>query len=349
VRRPATWLAVGVVLLVGVAAAADGLRQKAAKSEVSSTTTTTPAGTTTRASPATGLSGVLYYTDQQCLLVARRLPDLRPVRSPAWNECGFSLSDDADRVAAEGFVWHPGGTVRASQSEGSVAVVLEEGSSESSYAFRGSAPSFSPQARLTFGLGTEIRMMDAGCPLLVSDEPLVPARAIRRCSTVIVPREAVERAARRHPSFDRATGFLSVSIRETVWLRAQQGPNLLATLLRLRTRTAEEFDLIGLFELGAIAETIALFETGSGLEASPGGSFFGVQRERGSVLLFDRDGSSLSLPHLTGAREFAWSPNESWVAIATERKVLVATTKTPTPLIRELDIDAGDIAWAGEP
>lgn len=329
-RRPATWLAVGVVLLVGVAAAADALRQKAAKPEAASSTTT-PAGTTTRASPATGLSGVLYNTDQQCRLVARRLPDLRPVRSPTWNECGFSLSHDAQRVAAKGFTWHPSGSVRAAQTGGSVAVVLQEGSSERSYTFRGSAPSFNEQALLTFALGTEIRAMDAGCPLSRADDPLISATAIRRCSTVIAAQEAVERAARRHPSLDRATGLLAVSVRETVWLGAQQGPSLLAALLQLRTRTAEEFDLIGLFERGAIVETIALFETVSGLEASPGGSFFGVQRERGGVLLFDRDGFSLPLPNRTDAREFAWSPNESWVAIATERKVLVATTRRPLP------------------
>ena len=347
-RRPATWLAVGVVLLVGVAAAADAVRKKASKPEVVPTTTAT-AGTTLPATPATGLNGRLFYTDEPCRLVARQLPDLQRVQAPTWNECGFSLSDDAQRVAAEGFTWHPGGSVRASQSEASVVVVLQEGSSESSYTFGGSAPSFSPQARLTFASGTEVRVMDAGCPLLLSDEPLVPPRAIRRCSSVVLPREAVERAARRHPSFDRATGFLSVSIRETVWLGAQQGPTLLAALLRLRTRTAEEFDLIGLFERGSIAETLALFETAKGLEASPGGSFLGVQREGGGVLLFDRNGFSLALPNLREAREFAWSPDESWVAIATPSEVFLVTTKAPTPLVRELDLVAADIAWAGEP
>jgi hypothetical protein len=336
------------VLLVGIVAVADAVRQKAAEPEVAANAPV-PQTTTTQASPATGLSGVLFYTDEQCRLVGRRLPNLNSVQAPTWSECGFSLSHDAQRAAAEGFVWHPGGSVRASQSEGSVAVVLQEGSSESSYTFRGSAPSFNEQALLTFALGTEIRAMDAGCPLSRSDDPLIPASAIRRCSNMIVPQEAVERAARRHPSFDRATGFLSVSIRETVWLGAQQGPTLLAALLRVRTRTAEEFDLIGFFERGAIAETIALFETVSGLEASPGGSFLGVQREGGGVLLFDRDGFSLPSPNLREARKFAWSPNESWVAIATARKIFIVTTKAPTVLVRELNLDAADIAWAGEP
>lgn len=348
-RRPATWLAVGVVLLVGVAAAADAVRQKASKPEVSSTTTT-PAGTTTRASPATGLSGVLYYTDQQCQLVARRLPDLRPVRSPAWNECGFSLSDDAERVATEGFVWHPGGSVRASQSEGSIAVVLQEGSSESSYAFRGSAPSFSPQARLTFGLGTEIRMMDAGCPLLVSDEPLIPPRAIRRCSTVIVRPEAVERAARRHPNADVAPGLLNVSVRETAWLGSQEGPVRLAALLRFRARSGEPSDLIAVFEGGGIVEVVASFERLSGLEASPGGTYFGVLTEGpADVLLFDRETRALPLPPVSGVRAFEWSPDEDWIALATAANVYIDLAErrqfVDPPPLRRVRIVAADLAW----
>lgn len=343
-RRPATWLAVGVVLLVGVAAAADAVRQKASEPQAAATTQ----ATTTQASAATGLSGVLYYSDEQCRLQAVQLPDLRPEEAPAWSECGFALSHDAQRVAAKGFVWHPGGSVRASQSEGSVAVVLQEGSSESSYTFRGSAPSFDPQARLTFALGTEIRAMDAGCPLR-SDAPLIPVRTMRRCSTVVLPREAAERAARRHPNADVAPGLVSVSLRETVWLGSQEGRDRLAALLRLRVQFAGEFDLIALFEGGGIVDGIALFERVSGLEASPGGSFFGVQQDGGGVLLFDRDGFSLPLPTLRGAQEFAWSPNESWVAIATADRIFVVTTKTPAPLTRELDVVAEDLAWAGEP
>jgi hypothetical protein len=352
VRRPATWLAVGVVLLVGVAAAADAVRQKASEPKAASTTTAA-AGTTTRP-PATGLSGVLYYTDEQCRLGAVQLPDLRPVEAPAWNECGFSLSPDALRVAAEGFIWHPGGSVKASQSEGSVAVVLQEGSSESSYTFRGSAPSFTPQARLAFASGTEIRMMDAGCPLLMADEPLIPSRAIRRCSTVIVPRETVERAARRHPNADVAPGFLSVSVRETAWLGSQEGPDRLGALLRLRIRTVGDFDFIAVFEGIGIVEVVAtfegLFERLSGLEASPGGTYFGVLTEgRDGVQLFDRETRSLPLPEIGQVRAFEWSPDEDWIALATAANVYIDLAErrqfVDPPPVRRVRIVARDLAW----
>jgi hypothetical protein len=337
------------VLLVGIVAVADAVRQKAAEPEVAANAPV-PQTTTTQASPATGLSGVLFYTDAQCRLVGRRLPNLNSVQAPTWSECGFSLSHDAQHVAAEGFVWHPGGSVRASQSEGSVALVLQEGSSESSYTFRGSAPSFNEQALLTFALGAEIRAMGAGCPLSRSDAPLIPARDIRSCSNVVVPAEAVERAARRHPNADVAPGLLNVSVREMVWLGAQEAPVRLAALLRLRVRGGETYDLVGVFEGGGIVEVFASLYTLSDLKGSPGGSYFGVL-SRGPVdlFLFDRETRALPLPPVTGVRAFEWSPDEDWIALATAADVYVDLTErrqfTQPPRPRRLGIVAEDLAW----
>jgi len=83
-------------------AAADAVRQKAAEPEVVPTTSAPP-GTTTQGSPATGLSGVLYYTDEECRLQGVQFPDIEPVGGPEWAECKFSLSPDARRD----FEWSP--------------------------------------------------------------------------------------------------------------------------------------------------------------------------------------------------------------------------------------------------
>jgi hypothetical protein len=267
-----------------------------------------------------------------------------------WNECGFSLSPDGRRVAAEGFIWHPGSSVRVSQGAGSVVVVLQEGTSETSYTFLGSAPSFSPRALLTFALDTEIRAMDAGCPLSRSGAPLIPGRAIRGCSNVVVPREAVERAARRHPNADVAPGLLSVSVRETAWLGSQEAPDRVAALLRLRVRGGEESDLIALFQGGGIVEVVAVLERLSGLEASPGGSYFGVLTEGPEgVLLFDRETRSLPVPQIGEVGDFEWSPDEAWVALVTPEAVYLDLAERRQfgnrARLRRLRLVAEDLAW----
>jgi hypothetical protein len=337
------------VLVIGVAAAADALRREASEPEAAATTSVQ--ATTTQGAPATGLGGVLYYTNERCELVALQLPARRPVDVPAWGgECGFSLSPDGTGVAADGFVWHPGGTARAAKGAGSITVVLQEGTSQTSYTFRGSAPSWDLQARLTFALGAEIRAMGAGCPLSRSDAPLIPARDIRSCSNVVVPAEAVERAARRHPNADVAPGLLNVSVREMVWLGAQEAPVRLAALLRLRVRGGETYDLVGVFEGGGIVEVFASLYTLSDLKGSPGGSYFGVL-SRGPVdlFLFDRETRALPLPPVTGVRAFEWSPDEDWIALATAADVYVDLTErrqfTQPPRPRRLGIVAEDLAW----
>jgi hypothetical protein len=339
VRRPATWLAVGVVLLVGVVAAADAVRQKASKPDVSSTTTT-PAGTTTRPAPATGLSGVLYFTDDDCRLQGVQLPDLEQVGGPEWTECQFALSPDGRDIEAEGAVWSPAGTGKAVTGRGTIAV---EWIDRASYSFAGSAPAFRGNGDLTFFSDGAIRQLPPRCSL----RPV-----LQRCSRVVVPRRALERAARRHPNADVAPGLLSVSVREIAWLGSQEAPERLAALLRLRVRNGEEFDLIALFEGGGIVEVIASFERLSGLEASPGGSYFGVLTEGpADVLLFDRETRALPVPPVSGVRAFEWSPDEDWIALATAANVYIDLAErrqfVDPPPVRRIRILARDLAWRG--
>jgi hypothetical protein len=338
VRRPATWLAVAVVLLVGVAAAADAVREKVSKSETPPTTTT-PAETTTQASPATGLSGVLYYSDEQCRLRGVQLPDLEQVGGPDWTDCAFALSPDARDVEAEGAVWSPTGTGKAVAGRGKIAVEWTDGAS---YSFAGSAPAFRGNGDLTFFSGGAIRQLPPRCSL----RPVV-----RRCSRLVVPRRALELAARQHPNGDVAPGFLRVSVPEMAWLGSQEGPERLVALVRLQVRTVGTFDLLALFERGRPYGVVSVLQGLSGLRASPGGSYFGVLiGAPPGALFYDRDGGSLTPLPLTDISAFDWSHDEAWVAVATPYDVYVARAENievNSERLRRLGIVAADLAWRG--
>jgi hypothetical protein len=323
------------VLLVGIVAVADAVRQEAAGPEVASNATTQ--ATTTQPSPATALSGVLYYTDEECRLQGVQFPDVEPVGGPEWAECKFSLSPDARDIEAEGAVWSPTGTGKAIVDRRTIAVEWIDGAS---YSFAGSAPAFRGNGDLTFFSGGAIRALPPRCSL----RPAVP-----RCSQVVVPREAIVRAARQHPNApDDPTYPFTVSVRETAWL---DGDRLVALLTMHVRGVGDDFDLLGLFEGGGIIDTIVVFESLSGLRASPDGTYFGVLTGAPpGALLFDRDGGAVTPLPLTDIRSFDWSHDESWVAVATPNDVYVARAENievDSERLRRLGIVAADLAWRG--
>lgn len=335
-RRPATWLAVGVVLAIGVVAGADALRQKAAEPQVIPTTSVLP-GTTTQGSPATGLSGVLYYTDEECRLQGVQFPDVQPVGGPEWAKCRFSLSPDARDIEAEGAAWSPAGTGKAIVDRRRIVVEWTNGASHN---LAGSAPAFRANGRLTFFSGGAIRELHARCSL----------PDVRRCLRVVVPREAIVLAARQHPNGDVAPGFLRVSVPEMVWLGSQEGPERLAALVRLHVRTVGTFDVLALFERRRPYGVVSVLQGLSGLRASPGGTYFGVLTGAPpGILLYDRDGGSLAPVPLTLVRSFDWSHDEAWIALATSNDVYVARAEElelgEETRLRRLGLAAADLAW----
>jgi hypothetical protein len=325
--------------VVGVAAAADALREKAAEPEAVQTTTA-PGGTTTQGSPDTGLSGVLYYTDDECRLQGVRLPDLEQVGGPEWARCKFALSPDARDIEPEGAAWSPTGTGKAVAGRRTIAVEWIDGAS---YSFAGSAPAFRGNGELTFFSGGAIRQLPPRCSL----RPV-----IRRCSRVVVPRRAIVLAARQHPNGDVAPGFLRVSVPEMVWLGSQEGPERLAALVRLHVRTVGTFDVLALFQGRRPYGVVSVLQGLSGLRASPGGTYFGVLiGAPPGILLFDRDGGSLAPLPLTDVRSFDWSFDEAWLAIATPNEVYVAQAESleldEQPRLQPLGFVAADLAWRG--
>ena len=112
-RRIATWLLVGAVAALGVAAAVDALRgdvEPVREARPSEATTTTQ-GLTGQAGPAAArlrdarITGVLTYADDDCQLRAVSLPDLEPARAPSFEMCR-PLTDSSGHGTVDGdVVW----------------------------------------------------------------------------------------------------------------------------------------------------------------------------------------------------------------------------------------------------
>ena len=92
-RRTATWLLVGAVAALGLAAAVDAFREEPERVDRARTPATDSpmlAGGTEAAARGlreAGVSGVLTYSDEDCRLRALSLPGLEPVRAPSFAMC----------------------------------------------------------------------------------------------------------------------------------------------------------------------------------------------------------------------------------------------------------------------
>ncbi|HJS70694.1 MAG TPA: hypothetical protein VJ744_07775 [Gaiellaceae bacterium] len=112
-RRIATWLLVGAVAALGVAALVDALRgdvEPVREARPPEATTTTP-GLTGQTGPAAArlrdaeITGVLTYADDDCRLRAVSLPDLEPARAPSFEMCR-PLTDSSGLGTVDGdVVW----------------------------------------------------------------------------------------------------------------------------------------------------------------------------------------------------------------------------------------------------
>jgi hypothetical protein len=92
VRRTATWLLIGAVAGLGLAAAVDALRQEPDRAGARPSRTTAGAPSrqwelAVRHLREAGVTGVLTYSDEDCRLHAVSLPELEPVRAPSFAMC----------------------------------------------------------------------------------------------------------------------------------------------------------------------------------------------------------------------------------------------------------------------
>jgi hypothetical protein len=336
--RRVTWLVVGAVAALAVAAAVEALR---GEPEARSTPPGEP-GASAAIVGGEGLRGVLYYTDPTCVLRSLHLPELRAAPAPEWQECTFSLGPNEGEVGSAGAVWDPWGEGSAAESDGSVTA----SAGAQSISFEGSAPAYRRNGTLTFVRDGALRLLPLVSGCLPLREPVQHVREdlIDRCSRVLLRPGDLRRLALLHPSAPADPSLLRrVTVKAHAWLDDARLVLLLAADV-LAAGRYEQVVVVG----GRRAIAVVPVSGGrlSALQVSPRGRYFAVRAEDpDAVLLFDRDGNALDYPSLTRAHAIAWSPGERWTAIATEDDVEIWRTTAPNQPLRRLGIRAGDLAW----
>jgi hypothetical protein len=333
VKAGVTWLVVGAVAVVGLAATVDALRGSAEPAAPPTRSETGPAPTVS----ASALRGVLYYTgEDDCVLHGVMLPELHGTQVPGWQDCEFSLSPDRINIGARGTAWDRRGGLLAVGNGGVIS--LTSVVTADSVAVTGTAPAFTRFGNLTFARDGAVHVADPAC--LLNDQG-----GFEPCSRVAVRASDLRRVVRGHTSVLEVAEFLrGLTVEEAVWLDAD----------RLALILAAEINLVGRFEALALVDdssNVRLVEGGlnaglSDLAASPRGSYLAVSTASSPGLaLFDRDGNAIALPALREPHAIAWSPGETWTAVATLASIYVFRAGRPDPDVRRLPIAAADLAW----
>jgi hypothetical protein len=321
-RQRATWLVVVALAALGTAAGVDALRGKETppeqpKQAEKRTTTGTPekASSVVELGPAPGLNGILYYTGPDCRVRALRLPGLEQGVAPQAGECEFSLSPSGRAIQPSWVVWSPDGSTYAEENGDQVDV--DSGREH----FRGSDPAWRPDGTLTYMAGGALRARPGG-RILLSEADL-------------------RRAAVRHPNVPETNDAIDyVRAKQVGWLSRTR----VVLLLAIGIRTVGEFDVTAVFERRRLVTTVAAFQAFEQLWTSPQGGLFALGGN-GTIQLYDRRGKARPLPLLTGPRAIAWSPDETWAAVATRASIYLIRMGRATPRVRRLAIEAHALAW----
>jgi hypothetical protein len=166
----------------------------------------------------------------------------------------------------------------------------------------GCAPAWRPDGTLTAAYGDEI----------------VSYRLCgqQRCAaSKLIGRTQLERAARRHPSVPERPARLRALVDEVAWLSNTRAAVSISIRLGGRFEGLGPLGAIAFFDRGRVEQTPQYFRlTGGRLAASPRGSYVTQTPD----LILRPDGSQLTLPqYLRDVHDFAWSPDERFVALAT--------------------------------
>ena len=325
--RRGTWLVVGALAAIALAAAFDTLRGEDEEPASAPGTTTEPA-TTTDVVPAEAepeaFGGVLYYTDESCELRAVRLPTLQAAEAPNWDDCRFVLSPDGTRASGAGSGWDPHSDPRIGRlfevTQGRIQVSSNLGPEGDP--IRGTAPAWRPTGTLTYVAGGELRAWPSDETVLSQNDFAVAVRA--------------------HPDVPDSGRVRRVVVEDTEWLDDDR----LAAVLSVPVENAVEH-VVAVFEGRRLAWVEfggprALFD----LRVSATGRFLAV-RDGERLLMFDGRRGLVQTPPLDAQiHGLAWSPDEQWAAAAAGSSVYVFTPGEQAR-VRELPIAARDLAWRG--
>ena len=266
-------------------------------------------------------AGRLVWSDEDCGVQALVLPDLaeRPIHDPVACENGDLSPARPSGVRAE----CDGGFVRIWAGPlGDPELVARE---------RGCGAAWKPDRTVTFVQDGGIRRF-APCPGDPRSAPIL-------CSKDVLTRTELVRQL--------ADAFWQVANRprfkELRWLDAGRFAAI------VQGRTPEGWvDYLALFDRGRlVGEPVGPYDELGGLEASPTGSrVAAVDTERGGIVAIDGNGRQIRLA-LESGHGIAWSPDENWVAEATEGGIYVWRADDESPDLIQIPIVARDLLWTG--
>lgn len=166
----------------------------------------------------------------------------------------------------------------------------------------GCAPAWRPDGTLTAAHGGEIVSYRL-------------CGAQQQCVSKLIERAELERAARRHPSVPDRPARLRALVDGVAWLSTTRAAVSISIRLGGRFEGLGPLGAIAFFDRGRLEQTPPYFRlTGGRLAASPRGSYVTQTPD----VILRPDGSQVSLPpHLRDVHDFAWSPDERFVALAT--------------------------------
>jgi WD40 repeat protein len=334
-RRWPTWLLVGALVALGSVAVADALRGDRTKVVPRPRTPATVALITRNEPAASGLSGVLYYSNAEddCRLDGLSLPDLGNAPPPKLRSCRFSLSRDGQAAFPDDAEWSPQGGMYAREDDN----MIELGSSASHQAlhFPGSAPAFKPDGTFTYVRENEVVEWTTSCPRGSRLFTLPGDNATARCRRVVLSTGDLRRA--------RIGGEGSGPLipKDLAWLSDTR----LVTVVGDAGISGHREHLSVIDGGRVVGATISEFGEGMRVEASPHGNFFTAWYGDSLVTIRDRNGDLVTFPTIPRVRALTWSPDERWTAVATEHSVFVFRTNTGEARVRRLPIVAYDLAW----
>ena len=327
--RTGTWLLVAAVGVLAVAATVDAVRGRGGEQASEPPATTTeparrrgPEGEAWRRSAGErlrvrGVRGELLWVDAECRLSALALPALADVASVRGSACEFTTSPGGT-FAANRLVVSPNGRATASCTGGEVEV---RGPADALMGFRGCAPAWTPDGRLTL-------VRDGG---LVA----VPARCVDEgtCARPVLSRADLRRVFGRVPWELREP-----VLKEVAWLSEE-------TYAAIVSDRATRQDLIAVMRGRSLVTAPPFgYDLLTDLRASPRGTYAAALINRRALVFVDNRGR-YQASGLRSAHAVTWSPDEQWTAAATDEGIYVYETATRAAELIRLPIIASDLVW----
>jgi len=340
-RRILTWCLVGAVAALGLAAGIDALRggeepEPAAAVEPEPTTTgpaEPPERTLAEAGADLRRAGVpkgrLVYSVGRCGSSVLTLPDLaqRPPRGSDACRFGWAAGRGVETFGS------PFAGVRGECTRG--RLVLWTGPFEDPELYareRGCDPAVKLDGTVTFVQDGGVRRF-VRCP---GDRRGVPLL----CSRPVLTRAELARQLRRGAWFGS-----SPRIKELHWLTDQRFAAI------VRSAGVSEVgvpisDYLAIFERGRIARMPTLgYADLSGLRPSPSGRLVAAYNaDPNGIVVVDRAGEPVQLV-LDYGHGIAWSPDEHWIAEATEGGIYVFRANEDSREFIQIPVVARDLLW----